>query len=166
MQQTELISLTDSQAKQGKLMYIIEAALEYFIAIIIAGQYLTNLSIHLGVDQAYSNILLSFVQLGYVFQLFGLLLAKKKRVKGLVILLHSINQLAFALIYLVPFVPVTQTFKHIFFVAFLVIGYFLSNFINAPKLSWYMSFVGKHERGKFTATKEMWHHHHIFQLQP
>ena len=156
MQETQGITITKEQADRGKFMYVIEAALEYFISIIIGGQYLTNLSIHLGIDQAYSSILLSFVQLGYVFQLFGLLLAKKKRVKGLVTLLHTVNQVAFALIYLVPFTPFTKTFKHIFFVAFLVVGYFISNFIGAPKLSWYMSFVDAKERGRFTATKEIW----------
>ena len=152
----KLSGVTPQQAKQGKLMYVIEAAVEYFIALIIAGQYLTNLSLHLGIDQAYSSILLSFVQLGYVFQLFGLFLAKKKRVKGMVTLLHTVNQAAFALIYLVPFVPVPPVVKHVFFIAFLIIGYFLSNFIGAPKLSWYMTFVDANERGRFTATKEIW----------
>ena len=70
MSQTQLIS--EKEAKRGKGLYVIEAALEYFVTIIVGGQYLTNLSLHLGLDQSLSSILLSFVQLGYVFQLFGL----------------------------------------------------------------------------------------------
>ena len=107
-------------------------------------------------SQALIGILSSFVSLGYVFQIFALLLAGKRRVKRTVTVLHMINQLAFALLYLVPFVPVPDTLKHVFFILFLLAGYILSNFIGAPKLSWYMTFVSANERGRFTAKKEIW----------
>ncbi len=155
MEQTQLIGVSEREAKRGKGLYIIEASLEYFVALIIGGQYLTNLSLHLGVAQSLSSVLLSFVQLGYVFQLFGLLLARKKRVKRLATLLILVSEAAFALIYLVPFSPVPKIGKHIFFIVFLIVGYFLSNFIASPKLNMYMTFVGAGERGKFTAKKEM-----------
>ena len=153
MSQTQLI--LEKEAKRGKGLYVIEAALEYFVTIIVGGQNLTNLSLHLGLDQSLSSILLSFVQLGYVFQLFGLLLARKKRIKRLATTLSVLSEAAFALIYLVPFSPISKAGKHLLFIAFLLVGYIVSNFIGSPKLNMYMSFVGTGERGRFTAKKEM-----------
>lgn len=143
------------QDKKGKNLYILEAALEYFISLTITGAYLAKITSAIGMSQGLTGILTAFVSLGYVFQIFALFLAGKRKVKGFITILHMINQLCFALIYLVPLVNVPTALKHGFFIVFLLIGYIVSNLIGAPKLGWYMTFVKDKERGEFTAKKEM-----------
>ena len=140
--------------KRGKDLFVLEAALEYFIAIIVGGAYLAKITEAIGMSQGLTGILTAFVSLGYVFQIFALAFANKRRVKKLVTVLHTINQLCFAVIYLIPLVPVPTIVKHVFFIVFLLAGHVLSNVIGSPKIGWMMSFVGEKERGAFTAKKE------------
>ena len=141
--------------KKGQILYIIEATLEYFISIVVSGAYLAKVTTLIGMSQGLTGICTAFVSLGAGFQIFALFLARNSRPKRLVTLLHTINQACFGLIYLVPLVPVPAVAKHVFFVAFLLAGYVISNLIGSPKISWYMMFVGEKERGRFTANKEM-----------
>ncbi len=141
--------------KKGQLLYIIEATVEYFISLMITGAYLAKITTTIGMSAGLTGILTAFVSLGYVFQIFALFLAGKRKVKRLITLLHTVNQACFAFIYLIPLVPVPKVFKHVFFVIFLLVGYIISNLIGAPKIDWYMSFVGEKERGSFTAKKEI-----------
>jgi len=41
-------SLTLKSAKRGRLMYVFEAALEYYIAILVAGSFLATITKELG----------------------------------------------------------------------------------------------------------------------
>ena len=50
-------------------MYIIEAALEYFVAIAVGTTYLAKICTTIGMDDATIGILSAFVSLGQVFQL-------------------------------------------------------------------------------------------------
>ena len=143
------------ESKRGKDLYVLEAALEYFIAIIVGGSYLAKITQAIGMSQGLTGILTAFVSLGHVFQIFALAFAGKRRVKKLVTVLHTVNQLCFAVIYLIPLVPVPAIVKHVFFIVFLLAGHVLSNLIGAPKIGWMMSFVGEKERGAFAAKKEI-----------
>ena len=68
---------------RSRILYIIEAALEYFISILVAGSYLATLTSHLGMSDSLTGILSSFISLGCLFQLFSVFL-KRKRVKTIV----------------------------------------------------------------------------------
>ena len=93
--------------------------------------------------------------MGCGFQIVAIFLANKRPVKRWVTVLHSINQLFFALIYLVPFINITPPQKAVLFVAFLLLGHILNNIVNSPKINWYMSLVDDNKRGRFTANKEI-----------
>ena len=141
--------------KTSRVLYIIEAALEYFIALMMIGAYLAKLTAAIGISDAVTGILSAFVSLGFGFQVVALFLANKRPVKRWVTLLHSLNQLFFALAYFVPFLSFTRTQKTVIFVVLLLLGYIFSNVVNAPKINWYMALVDDRKRGSFTATKEM-----------
>ncbi len=136
-------------------MYIIEASLEYFISLLVTGAYLAKVTSAIGMSDTLTGILTSFVSLGCGFQIFAIFLLNKKSVKRAVTVLHSLNQLFFALIYLVPFVGLNKTAKTVLFVAFLLLGHIINNVVNAPKINWFMSLVDDKKRGRFTADKEM-----------
>lgn len=141
--------------KTSRLLYIAEAALEYFISLLVTGAYLAKLTDAIGLSDSLTGILTSFVSLGCGFQLFAIFLMGKSRVKPIVTLLHTLNQLFFALIYFVPFFKISDGAKTILFIVFLLLGHVLNNVINAPKINWFMSLVDDNKRGRFTANKEI-----------
>lgn len=139
----------------SRILYIIEAAIEYFISILVTGAYLAKITAAIGLSDTLTGILTSFVSLGCGFQIIAIFLANKRPVKRWVTISHSINQLAFAFIYVVPFVKLSQTAKAVIFITFLLIGHVINNVVNSPKINWFMSLVDDHKRGRFTANKEM-----------
>ena len=141
--------------KTSRFLYILEAALEYFISLLLTGAYLAKITSAIGMSDTLTGILTSFVSLGCGFQMIAIFLANKRPVKRWVTILHSLNQLSFALIYLVPFIQLSKTAKIVLFIAFLLIGHILNNVVNSPKINWFMSLVDDHRRGSFTANKEM-----------
>lgn len=141
--------------KRSRLLYIIEAALEYFISITVTGAYLATLTNSLGFSDSLTGILTSFVSLGCGFQIIAIFLANKRPVKRWVTILHTLNQLFFAIVYFVPVFNFNTTAKTILFILFLLMGHILNNIVNAPKINWYMSLVDDKQRGKFTANKEI-----------
>ena len=141
--------------KTSRILYILEATFEYFISLLVTGAYLAKITASLGISDTLTGILSSFVSLGCGFQMIAIFLANKRPVKRWVTILHSVNQLAFALIYLVPFIKLSKTTKIVLFIAFLLLGHIINNVVNSPKINWFMSLVDDKKRGSFTASKEM-----------
>ena len=101
---------------RSRFMYILEAALEYFISILVAGSYLATLTSYLGFSDSLTGIISSFISLGCMFQLFSVFL-NRKRVKRIVTLLSIVNQLLFMLLYIIPVTGGTRPVKTILFIA-------------------------------------------------
>lgn len=139
---------------KGKRLYIIEAALEYFVTIVVGGAYLAKITSAIGMSQGLTGILTSFISLGALFQIFALFFSGIKRPKKLIVTISSVSYLLFACLYLIPSVAVSTIFKHVVFILFLFVGFALYNLSHAPKIGWAMSFVHETERGVFTAKKE------------
>ena len=143
------------QYKTSRFLFIVEATLEYFISMLVGGAYLAKVTSAIGLNDTITGILSSFVSLGCGFQIIAIFLANKRPVKRWVTILHSINQLAFALIYIVPFINIGKTGKTIIFIIFLLAGHIINNVVNSPKINWFMALVDDKKRGRFTANKEM-----------
>ena len=147
------------QKKDGygfsRLLYIIEAALEYFVSIAVSTIYLAKLTSYIGFTDSLTGILSSFVSLGCGFQMIAIFLANKKPVKRWVTLLHIISQVMFAILYLVPLFDFSKEIKTVIFIIMLLGAHIINNVVNAPKINWYMSLVDNKKRGRFTANKEI-----------
>ncbi len=141
--------------KTSRILYIIEAAVEYFISILVSGAYLAKLTSSIGLSDGVTGIMSAFVSLGCTFQIVALFLVGKQPVKRWVTALHTINQMFFAIVYFVPFVEVPSVVKTIVFVVLLLSGHAINNIVNSPKINWYMSLVDDDKRGVFTANKEI-----------
>lgn len=142
--------------ESSRLFHIIEAALEYFISIMVGGVYLARITKGLGFSDSLTGILSSFFSLGCVFQLGALVVFRqKRRVKRAVILLQLIEEALFAAVYLFPILPLGQTAKTVLFLICFCGGYVLMNLLGAPKSNWMISLVSDETRGIFTAKKEM-----------
>ena len=107
--------MTQDKYKFSRFMYILEAAFEYFISIIVAGAYLAKITSELGISDSVTGILSSIVSLACGMQIFAIFLFKPGSSKRGVTILHSVNQLCFAFIYLVPFVDISRITKIVIF---------------------------------------------------
>lgn len=141
--------------KISRFLYILEAALEYFISLLVTGAYLAKITSAIGMSDTTTGILTSFVSLGFGFQILAIFLASKRPVKRWVTLLHCLNQLAFALIYFIPLFDISHGARIILFIILLLMGHILNNVVNSPKINWFMSLVEDKRRGAFTANKEV-----------
>lgn len=141
--------------KSSRIMYIIEAALEYFIAIAVGTVYLAKITSEIGIPDNITGILTSFVSLGCGFQVIALFLAHKKPVKRWVTIFHVISQLLFSAMYFVPLLPISRAGQTVLLICSLLLAQILHNAINSPKINWCMSLVDEDKRGRFTANKEI-----------
>ena len=147
--------MTKDQYKFSRFMYILEAAFEYFISMIVGGAYLAKITSELGISDSVTGILGSIVSLACGMQIFAIFLFKPGSSKRGVTVLHSINQLCFAFIYLVPFIEISRSTKIVIFVLLLLSGHFINNVVQPSKINWFMGLVDNNKRGRFTANKEI-----------
>ncbi len=146
--------INENSIRRSRIFYIIEAALEYFISILVAGSYLATLTSHLGMSDSLTGILSSFISLGCLFQLFSVFL-KRKRVKPIVTVLSVVNQLLFMLLYIIPLGGGDKQIKIVLFIIAIFLAYLIYNSIHPLKINWLMSLVDDKERGIFTSRKEI-----------
>ena len=135
-------------------MYIFEAAIEYFISVLVAGSFFATLTKELGFSDSLTGVLSSVISLGCLFQLLSLSI-RPKRAKKLVIILSVINQLLFMFLYVIPVTNISPTIKTVLFVVFIFLAYLIYNFAHPKKINWLMSLVDDNKRGSFTANKEI-----------
>ena len=138
-----------------RLLFIIEAAAEYFISLIVTGAYLARLTGILGMSDGMTAILSNFVSLGCGFQMVAVFVFRKKSVKKGVTWLLVITQLLFMMLYVVPFFDISSGAKTALFMTFVLLAYFIKNMADAPKINMYMAAVPDKQRGIFTSIKEM-----------
>ena len=119
--------MQEKSLKRSRLMYIIEAALEYFFTMMVAGSFLATLTKELGLTDSLTGVLSSVVSLGCLFQLLSLLIRPKKA-KKLVMILSMANQTLFTLLYIIPVINISPIVKTVLFVTFIVVAYFLCLF--------------------------------------
>lgn len=141
--------------KTSRILYIIEAALEYFIAIAVGSVYLAKITSSIGISDSVTGVLTSFVSLGCGFQIIAIFVAHKRPVKRWVTVFHVISQLLFSVMYFLPVLPISKAWQTALLVVSLLTAQILHNAINSPKINWYMSLVDEHKRGRFTANKEI-----------
>ena len=140
---------------KSRIFYIIEAAVEYFLATFVSGAYLAKMTSAIDMSDSLTGIITAFVSLGSGFQIFALLLAGKKPIKPLVVVMNLITQLFFTFLYVIPVVDIASGAKTAIFIALFLVGEMIKNIIYSPKLAWEMGIVDDNKRGSFTATKEI-----------
>lgn len=138
----------------SRILYVIEAALEYFISILVGGSFLATLTTYLGISDGITGVISAFISLGCVFQLLSVFL-KRKRVKEIVVPLSVLNQLMFMLLYVIPLTGMGNGVKTVVFIAVIFAAYFVYNSVHPLKISWLMSLVEDKKRGIFTSRKEI-----------
>lgn len=141
---------------RSRVAYRLECAFEYFVALLVGSAFLATLLKHLGMDDAQVGILSSVISLAFLFQLFSVFVVQHiTNTKVFAILFHSISQLFFMGLYLIPFMPFATEVRHVLAIVFLLLAYFGNYFVTSMIYKWGNSFVDPHKRGSFGAGKEM-----------
>lgn len=141
---------------RGRIFYIIEAALEYFISLCVTSTFLTALLNEMQVSTAHQGIISSIASLACCIQLVAVFGVKKSYpCKRWVSILNLVNQLLFCLLYLIPLTSFRQELKIVLFVGMLFSAYFCQHYLTPSRTQWHMENVDDNKRGIFTANKEI-----------
>ena len=146
----------DKIKKHNQRAQIIEAALEYFVSIMVTGAFLAAILTNIGVSDSVTGITTSITHLGCLAQFFAVLFLKPKTtVKRMVTLMHIINQTMFVCLYMLPFFQIPPIIKTTLFIILFVCSSFINSAATPFRLSWMMSYVDDEQRGAYTAKKEI-----------
>ena len=140
--------------KTTRVAYIIEAGFEYFISLFVTSTFLGYILDAVGFSDAMQGIISTVATFTCGAQLFALFVSDRNA-KRMTVIGHSINQLCFVLLYLLPIFDIPPAAKSALLIVFLFAGHIINNAINPTKITWLMSFVPDSKRGSFTAVKEM-----------
>lgn len=144
------------KACRTRRAYLVEALLEYMIALLVADAFLAAILKQVGVSDAVTGVVSSFLSFACVAQLFSSSVVKPGQpVRKVILILDLVNQLMFAFLYMTPFLPLPQGVKVGLFVILILTANLILNATLPQKFQWLNSFVNPCERGQFTARKEI-----------
>lgn len=140
---------TDSY-RTSRVMYIIEAMFENFIAMLSAGAYLAKLTTTIGISDSVTAILSAITSLSSVFQIVSIYLSHRRPVRPIVVTMQIISQLMFAGLYAIPLIGFGSWTVPIFCTV-IVLANALKCIMLPLKTNWFMSLVDAKKRGSYTA---------------
>ncbi|MBQ7778941.1 MAG: MFS transporter [Clostridia bacterium] len=139
-------------AKRSRLMYIIEAAFEYFVLLLIGGAYLAKLLSNMGIPDSTVGIISSVLSLAVFSQLISIFFVQKIRnVKKTVVPIHMLGQCLFTFLYLLPFLKLPTSVASLFVGGCLLIGYLCRSSVASIIYRWASSFVDPSRRASFSS---------------
>ena len=150
-------ALYDSPAyKRSRTAYKWECAFEYFVALLVGDAFLANLLTHIGFTDSEAGIISSLITLAFLFQLISVFVVRKiTNTKVVAILFHSISQLFFMSLYIIPFLPFAAGFKKPLVVICILVAYFGNYMVSTVIFRWGNSYVDPVKRASYTAGKEI-----------
>ena len=155
MNHTEKQSFFSPDYVRSRRAYCLECAFEYFVSLLVTEAFLAKLLSSIGVNDSVIGIMSSLIVFAQLFQLFSLLVIHKIRnTKRFAILFHTIGQLFFMALYLVPFMPFAREYKTVIAVVCIMIAYFGNYFVTIIIYNWGNSHVDPHYRASYGAGKE------------
>ena len=142
--------------KRSRGIYAVQSTVEYLITLIITGAFFAKLATHIGMSDSMTGITSSFASLAFIFQIFSIpLVGKLKSLKTATLIFNSVAQFIHVSVFLTPFINVTAQIRTILVMAGIMLSYFSTYLVSGMLFKWGNSFVEPHNRGKFSAIKEM-----------
>lgn len=134
----------------SRVLYVVEALVENFIAVLTSGAFLATLTKALGINDGLTAILSSIVSLSSLFQIVTVFIAHKTPVKRWVIPMQLAAHLMLSGLYLIPVFNIKRGAGFLFFV--LIVGAnALKQIISSARINWFYSLVLPKRRGSFTS---------------
>ncbi len=150
-------SVYDSKEyRRSRWAYGIECTFEYFVMLLVGDAFLAKLLTSMGVPDATVGIIASMVSLAFLFQLVSVFVVQRIRnTKCFAVLFHSLGQLTFSFLYVIPFLPFAESFRAPLALICILLAYFGNYFVHSIIFQWGNSYVDPKKRGSFSAVKEM-----------
>ncbi len=142
--------------RRSRSAYRWEATFEYFVSLLVADAFLASLLKEIGLSDALIGIISSFITLAFLFQLFSIFIVQRiVNVKRFAIILHTLSNLLFMSLYLVPFLPFAFPYKRALVIVCVLAAYFGNYLVTSMIFKWANSYVDPRHRGSYSAGKEM-----------
>ena len=142
----------------SKNMYILHAALGYFITLITTGTYLAKLTTTIGISDGMTAVLGAVTSLAGVFQLLSIPLASRRRAKGTVVPMVLGNEVLHGFLYLIPFLNLPRGGSSAVFFVCIFLSLVLQQVSSPLKFNWFMSLVPSRERPAFQSAVQIFSH--------
>jgi len=140
--------------RRSRAAYILYAMFEYFILLLMMDAFLAKLLSEIGFKDSEIGIIASFVSLSFVFQLFSLLLARKRGSKKIIILvLNTLGQMLFFGLYVLPFFNIDANLRRALVYVFIIGAYVSKYLVSTFLFQWANSYVDPNKRGYYSANK-------------
>ncbi|MBO5879008.1 MAG: MFS transporter [Clostridia bacterium] len=136
--------------KSSRIMFILEAAFEYFINILTGGAFLAKLTTTIGISDSMTAILSSAASLAAAFQLFAIFLSHRTPVKRWVFPINFCAQAMVSTLYVLPFFPLGSALPWIFFFLMLFSRAGV-NMVAPAKSNWMFNLVDSKKRGEYVS---------------
>lgn len=136
--------------------HITASTVELVVITTMSGVFFTLLVKQMGVSDALAGTLSTIVFCGSMMQSVAIAFIRKIRsIRSTVMLIQTFQYVVYALLYLLPFIPLPKPLRISLFVVLFVIAALSSHLIAPVRFHWMMSFVPNHRRGVFYAYKDM-----------
>ena len=142
--------------KRSRGAYMAQCTVEYFVALLVTDAFLAKLLTSIGISDSLVGIISSFISLAFVIQLMSIFLVRSKvSTKNMVLFFDTISIFFFMFIYVIPFIPVSQTAKTVLIVISIIMAYVGKYLIYSIYFKWANSFVSPDKRAEYSAIKEI-----------
>lgn len=140
--------------RRSRNAYTWHCAFEHFVTIMLTAQMLALLLSNVGMSDAMIGVVSSLVSMMVVVQLASVLILHRiKNPKAVITAVHCICRAFFGLMYIVPFLPISQAAKQVAVIACIVIGYAGYYFGVSYVFGWGTSYVDPKHRAVYSSTK-------------
>lgn len=140
--------------KRSRNAYTWHCAFEHFVTIMLTSQMLALLLSNVGMSDALVGVISSLASMMVIVQLASVLILHKiKNPKAVITTVHCVCRAFFGLMYIVPFLPLSQTAKQIAVVLCMIIGYAGYYFGVSYVFGWGTSYVDPKHRAEYSSTK-------------
>ncbi len=151
-----MLDFQSKECKRSRNAYMIQCTVEYFISLLVTDAFLAKLLQYVGLSDSLIGIISSFITLAFIIQLFSIFLIQRKiNTKRVVIFYDTLSIIFFMLLYLIPFIPISQGMRTIFIILSVILAYGGKYLILSICYGWGNSFVEPRKRAVFSAKKEM-----------
>lgn len=142
--------------KRSRGSYIAQCAFGYMIELLVADAFLAKLLTHLGISDALTGVISSFITLAFVVQLFSIFLLRANLgAKKTVMFFDTLGNLLFMSLFLLPFAPFSHTVKTACAVLCVLFAYSFKYLVLSISFKWANSYVDPTHRARYSGKKEM-----------
>ncbi len=132
------------------------ATTQYFVGLLATDAFFAKLLTSMGISDAFTGIISSFVSVAFLIQLMTFMLMKiNTSEKKLVIIFETTSIFMFMSLYLIPFLPAGQRFREVVLVVCVCLAYGARCLVSNIYYTWAQAYVDPGKRARFGAGTEM-----------